>query len=287
MSTPTPVPARDFLFLPLPGLGARHLIERNVLVYRRIWLVIVSGVFEPLFYLLSLGFGLGAIVGDVTLANGQTVPYAAFVAPAMMATSAMNGAIYESTFNIFFKLHFEKTYDGMLATPMGVADVAIGEIGWALMRGTAYAIGFYVVMVLLGLVESAWSVLSIPAAVLIGFAFAAVRHGGHDVHAEDPGLRPHHPRPGPALPVLGDLLPDHDLPARAAGHRGGHAALPGHLPDPLADARRRRAAAAHPGRLPVRHGRHRPGHLLATPGPAAAEVRRDGRRMAAACPDRG
>jgi hypothetical protein len=56
---------------------------------------------------------------------------------------------------------------------MGVADVAIGEIGWALMRGTAYAIGFYVVMLLLGLVESAWSILSIPAAVLIGFAFSA------------------------------------------------------------------------------------------------------------------
>jgi hypothetical protein len=91
-----------------------------------------------------------------------------------MATAAMNGAIYESTFNIFFKLHFEKTYDGILATPMGVTDVAVGEIGWSLMRGTAYAIGFYVVMLLLGLVESAWSVLAIPAAVLIGFAFSAV-----------------------------------------------------------------------------------------------------------------
>jgi lipooligosaccharide transport system permease protein len=170
----TPVPARDFLVLPLPGMGARHLIERNVLVYRRIWLVIVSGAFEPLFYLLSLGFGLGAIVGDVSLPNGQTVSYAAFVAPAMMATAAMNGAIYESTFNIFFKLHFEKTYDGILATPMGVTDVAVGEIGWSLMRGTAYAIGFYVVMLLLGLVESAWSVLAIPSAVLIGFAFSAV-----------------------------------------------------------------------------------------------------------------
>jgi lipooligosaccharide transport system permease protein len=168
-----PVPARDFLFLPLPGLGARHLIERNVLVYKRIWLVIVSGAFEPLFYLLSLGFGLGAIVGDVTLPTGQVVSYAAFVAPAMMATAAMNGAIVESTFNIFFKLNFAKTYDGILATPMGVADVAVGEIGFALMRGTAYAVGFYVVMLLLGLVESGWSILSIPAAVLIGFAFSA------------------------------------------------------------------------------------------------------------------
>ena len=169
-----PAPARDFIVLPLPGMGARHLIERNVLVYRRIWLVIVSGAFEPLFYLLSLGFGLGAIVGDMTLPNGQTVPYAMFVAPAMMATAAMNGAIYESTFNIFFKLNFEKTYDGILSTPMGVTDVAVGEIGWALMRGTLYAVGFFVVMLLLGLTGSLWAVLSIPAAVLVGFAFAAV-----------------------------------------------------------------------------------------------------------------
>lgn len=169
-----PAPTRDFLVLPLPGMGARHLIERSVLVYRRIWMVLVSGFFEPLFYLLGIGFGLGAMVGSLPGPDGQPIPYQLFVAPALMATSAMNGAIYDSTFNIFFKLNFQRTYEGVLATPLGVVDVAIGEIAWALIRGTLYAIGFYVVMFALGLVASPWAVLTIPAAMLIGFAFAAV-----------------------------------------------------------------------------------------------------------------
>lgn len=167
-------PVRDFVFLPLPGMGARHLIERSVLVYRRIWLTLVSGFFEPLFYLLGIGFGLGALVGTLPGPDGQQIPYQLFVAPALMATSAMNGAIYDSTFNVYFKLNFQRTYEGVLATPMGIVDVAVGEIAWALIRGTLYAIGFIAVMFALGLVVSPWAILAIPAAMLIGFAFAAV-----------------------------------------------------------------------------------------------------------------
>ena len=166
--------ARDFLVLPLPGLGGRHLIARNVLVYRRTFLVIFSGFFEPLFSLLGIGFGLGALIGSVTDASGAAIPYQLFVAPALMATSAMNGAIYDSTINVFFKLNFQRTYDGVLATPLTVVDVAVGEIAWALIRGTLYAIGFIAVMVALGLVASPLAVLAVPAAMLIGFAFAAV-----------------------------------------------------------------------------------------------------------------
>ena len=65
-----------------------------------------------------------------------------FVAPALLAPSAMNGAIYDSTFNVFFKLRYAKTYDAILSTPLGVGDVALGEITWALIRGALYAIGF-------------------------------------------------------------------------------------------------------------------------------------------------
>jgi lipooligosaccharide transport system permease protein len=161
---------------PPIGLGGRRssrLVERNVMVYRRTWIVIVSGFFEPLFYLLSLGFGLGRLVGDVPGPDGP-VPYAVFVAPALLASSAMNGAIYDSTINIFFKLMYAKTYDAMLTTPLGVGDIAIGEIAWALIRGTLYAIGFMIVMLLFGLVLSPWGVLIIPAAMLVGWAFAAV-----------------------------------------------------------------------------------------------------------------
>ena len=98
-------------------------------------MIFLSGFFEPVFYLLSIGVGLGALVGDFTLSDGQVVGYAAFVAPALLATSAMNGAIYDSTFNVFFKLKYAKLYDAMLATPLGRRDVALGEITWALLRG--------------------------------------------------------------------------------------------------------------------------------------------------------
>lgn len=151
-----------------------HLVERNVMVYRRDWLVFVSGFFEPLFYLLSIGIGLGAIVGDLTLAPGREVSYAAFVAPAMMASAAVNGAIADATYNVFFKLKYLNTYDALLATPMTTRDVAAGEISWALLRGALYSTAFLLTMLVLGLVESWWALLAVPAAVLLAFAFAAV-----------------------------------------------------------------------------------------------------------------
>ncbi len=155
------------------GRRAGLLIERNLLVYRRGWLVIVSGFFEPVFYLLSIGLGIGALVGSVVV-GGAEIPYTAFVAPALLASSAMNGAIYDSTFNVFFTLNYAKTYDAILATPVGVGDVALGEIGWALIRGGIYAAAFLLVMLALGMVLSPWAVLAFPAALLVGFAFGAV-----------------------------------------------------------------------------------------------------------------
>jgi lipooligosaccharide transport system permease protein len=162
---------------PPMGFGSRRaalLVERNIYVYRRTWMFIFSGFFEPLFYLLSIGLGIGGLIGSIPGPDGRPIPYELFVAPALLATSAMNGAIYDSTFNVFFKLNYEKTYDAVLATPLGVGDVALGEITWALIRGTLYAIGFLVVMLVLGLVVSPWMILAIPAAILIGWAFAAV-----------------------------------------------------------------------------------------------------------------
>ncbi|HEY3333943.1 MAG TPA: ABC transporter permease [Candidatus Limnocylindrales bacterium] len=159
------------------GLGSRRaalLIERNIYVYRTGWLVIFSGFFEPLFYLLSIGLGIGGIVGNVSGPDGAPIPYALFVAPALLASASMNGAIAESTFNVFFKLNYQKTYDAVLATPLGPGDVALGEIGWAVIRSTLYALGFIVVILVLGLVTSPWAVLAVPAATLLAFAFAAV-----------------------------------------------------------------------------------------------------------------
>ena len=153
---------------------AHRIWERNYLVYRRVWKVVVSGFFEPVFYLFSIGIGIGALVPEVAGPGGVPIDYTSFVAPALMAASAMNGTVLETTFNIFFRLKFEKTYDGVLTTPMTPRDIAIGEIGWALVRGALYSIAFLLVMVVMGLTKSWWAVLTIPGAVLIGFAFGAV-----------------------------------------------------------------------------------------------------------------
>ena len=123
---------------------------------------------------LSIGFGLGALVGTIPGPGGAPISYQLFVAPALLASSAMNGAISESTFNFFFKLNYNKTFSAILATPLSPGDVAVGELTWALIRGGLYAIGFMVVMVVLGLVVSPWVVLAVPAALLLGFAFGAV-----------------------------------------------------------------------------------------------------------------
>jgi lipooligosaccharide transport system permease protein len=176
--TSTGVQALPLRVLPWPALtrlrhlfGGRaslHLIERHARAYKHAWLVLLSGFGEPLFYLLSLGVGLGTLVGPVA-----GVSYAAFVAPALLATSAMNGAIYDSTFNVYFLLKYAKLYDAVLATPVRATDVALGQIGWALLRSTLYAAAFITVILGMGLVRSWWVVLALPAAILTGFAFAA------------------------------------------------------------------------------------------------------------------
>jgi lipooligosaccharide transport system permease protein len=95
----------------------------------------------------------------------------------MLANAAMNGAIFDTTYNFFSKLKYGKTYDGMLATPLDAHDIARGEVLWALARGGVYAIGFLLVMVAFGLVVSPWGVLVVPVALLIGFAFAGMGLG--------------------------------------------------------------------------------------------------------------
>lgn len=157
---------------------SRRLVERNIMVYRHQWIIILSGVFEPIFYLVGIGLGLGAIVREVPLANGEVVAYAAFVAPALVATAAMNGAVFETIFNVFFKLNYAKTYDGVLATPMGITEIALGELLWALMRAALYAIAMFVIMFFMGLILSPLGVLMIPAALLVAAAFAAAGLAG-------------------------------------------------------------------------------------------------------------
>jgi lipooligosaccharide transport system permease protein len=156
----------------LGGRSGVHLIERHARAYRHAWWVLLSGFFEPLFYLLSIGVGIGGLVGTVTGPGGRVVGFTSFVAPALLATSSMNGAVMDSTFNVFFRLKYSKSYDAALATPMRSGDIALGEIGWALIRGCLYAVAFLVIMLAMGLAHSAWVAVALPTALLIGFAFA-------------------------------------------------------------------------------------------------------------------
>lgn len=155
------------------GEATKLLLYRNYLAYRRGWYIFISGFLEPVFYLFSIGVGVGQLVTGFEF-NGQTIPYAEFVAPGMLAASAMNGSLLDSTFNFFFKLKYNKLFDQMLATPLTTMDIARGELSWSLLRGGLYSTAFLVVMVAMGLVASWWAVLVVPAALLIGLAFGGV-----------------------------------------------------------------------------------------------------------------
>jgi lipooligosaccharide transport system permease protein len=151
-------------------LVLRHywVLKRN-----RPWGLIVNGVFEPFLYLLSIGLGIGQIVTTFT-DNGRAVTdYAAFVAPALLATSAMNSAVNETANLVWFRLRFEKVYDAIVTTPMTPTDVGLGEIAAALLRGGLACGCFLGVIAALGLVHTWWALLAIPGALLIAFAFAA------------------------------------------------------------------------------------------------------------------
>ncbi|MBC2934363.1 ABC transporter permease [Nocardioides sp. zg-1228] len=168
MALVDPIPA------PLtPAAATKVLVLRNYVVYKDAWKLFITGFLEPVFYLFSIGIGVGKLI-DTFEFHGEAIPYAEFVAPAMLATSAFNGALLDSTYNVFFKLRYEKLYDQMLATPLSTGDIARGEITWGLMRGSVYSAAFLVVMALMGLTDTWWAVLALPAAILIAFAFSAV-----------------------------------------------------------------------------------------------------------------
>jgi lipooligosaccharide transport system permease protein len=154
---------------------AGAVTRRNIAALRSAyWLVVISGFLEPLLYLLSIGIGVGRLVGDLPLPDGRLVPYAAFVAPSMLASAAMSGALSESTFNFFAKMKFMRLYDGVLATPVRPMEVALGELTWAMARGSLYSAAFLAIMVAMGLTGPGWALAAFPATLLVGFAFGGL-----------------------------------------------------------------------------------------------------------------
>ena len=154
---------------------SRAVLERSWIAFKSsTWMVVLSGFVEPLLNLVVFGFGVGNFIGKIELPDGKMVSYAAFVVPGLLASAAMMGAIMDSTWNVYFKMHEAKLYNAMLATSLGPMDVALGEISWALLRGALYTTSFMIVVTPLGLIESWWGLLAIPIGVVIGFGFAAI-----------------------------------------------------------------------------------------------------------------
>lgn len=157
----------------IPSARLRAVLHRDILSARRWWITLVSGFFEPVFFLFSLGVGLGGLVGGVAW-GGVEVSYGEFVAPGLLAASAMNGAVFESTMNIYFKMTHGKVFDAMLQTPLQPGDVAGGEITYAQLRGSIYSAVFLLVMWVAGYLSSPWALLALPACLLLGYAFSAL-----------------------------------------------------------------------------------------------------------------
>jgi lipooligosaccharide transport system permease protein len=155
-------------------------MKAHLIVLRHLWVLrarrpyglMVNGIFEPFLYLMSIGFGIGQLV---TLPAGTVAPgtsYSAFVAPALLATAAMNAATNEVLGDVWWRIRFGKVYQSMLTTPLTSTDIALGEVVAAILRSVVATACFLAVITALGLVQSWWALLVLPAAVLVTFAFA-------------------------------------------------------------------------------------------------------------------
>jgi lipooligosaccharide transport system permease protein len=182
MSAATDIrPARPRALFRVPDVRFRsawRFWERNAAIYRRTYkLNILPNFFEPLFFLVAMGIGLGGYLGS-RIAGFE---YIDFIAPGLVATAAMYGTSFEVTFNSFVKMKFGKVYDAAISTPLSIEDVGLGELLWGTTRAAIYGILFLAIAAPFGVVQS-WLALAAPAAVVmiglmfsvIGLAFTAV-----------------------------------------------------------------------------------------------------------------
>lgn len=150
------------------------LVLRSALASRRTWWWVATGFLEPLFYLATLGFGLEQLVGTVHAPDGSPITYAAFIAPALLAATTMNGAFYDLSVGFYYKLRHARIYEAVLTTPTGVADVLLGETLWSALRGTLYAAVFLAAMAVLGAATSPWALAMLPVAFAVAFSFGLI-----------------------------------------------------------------------------------------------------------------
>lgn len=147
--------------------------QRNLLVYRRIWMVnFMVPLLEPLFYLLAFGIGFSGLIGDIEYAD-QKMSYVAFIAPALLAVAMMFNAFFETTYASFVRMYYQKTFDALLATPLSLEEVIAGEIFWGATKSVLAAGLMLIVIGLFGLARFPEALLILPLAFLGGMAFGA------------------------------------------------------------------------------------------------------------------
>lgn len=155
------------------SVSPRHALavwRRNASMYARTWkLNLLPNFFEPVFYLASVGVGVGAYVQHM-----GGLRYVEFLAPGLVCVAAMNGASFEVTYNVYIRLAFEKTYDAMLTTPIEPDDILLGEVTWAVTRSMIYGGCFYLILVAASLAPMPGSLLALPVLALAGLLFAAL-----------------------------------------------------------------------------------------------------------------
>src|SRR6185503_3245380 len=153
------------------GSAIGRVFEHRYLSYKRTFRAsIFSSFLSPVMFLAAMGIGLGAYVSDPSALGG--VPYLVFLAPGLLAATAMQSASFESMFPIIAGLEWNRVFHAMYSTPLSPRDIALGNLGWIATRLTLISAIFTLVIVLFGAAASPLIILAIPAAVLTGMAFA-------------------------------------------------------------------------------------------------------------------
>ncbi|HUR69721.1 MAG TPA: ABC transporter permease [Candidatus Thermoplasmatota archaeon] len=144
--------------------------QRELTLYKRIWpSTILSTLFDPILYLLAMGFGVGAYITQTI----EGVSYLQFIAPGLVASSVMYAAAYEAAWNSYVRIYHERSYDAMMTTPAELEDVVGGEVAWGATRACIYSIVMLGVLAAFGLVRSPWALL-VPVVAFLGGAMFMV-----------------------------------------------------------------------------------------------------------------
>lgn len=147
--------------------------QRNWDVYLKTWKInFLPPLLEPIFYLLAFGAGLGYLVGQIPF-SGRLITYTAFIAPGILAINVMQNAFFETTYASYVRMYYQKTFDAIMATPLTVEEIILGEIFWGASRSLMATVLMMIVLSFFGLLAYPWSLAIIPAAFLGGLAFGS------------------------------------------------------------------------------------------------------------------